>query len=188
MSSYADIAAKGPKQSPEEAAAPQPPQVVPAESASSTISLVDVDSASVRTVPSDFLEQDIQTTTQSERIELEHEKDRAVREAKEAAAKAKAKAKETRDKAASKARQADSWLTRQFSDMSDGASSLLVVTNVLAVAGLSAFLGYRAWGLYEGGRLSWQKVGLGLGIVGAVGVVEGAFANYFQKGKGNKKQ
>ena len=46
-----------------QAAAPQPPQVVTDESAS-TSSLVDVDTPSVRTVPSDFNDQDVQTDTQ----------------------------------------------------------------------------------------------------------------------------
>uniref|UniRef100_A0A0B7JSZ3 Mitochondrial outer membrane protein OM14 C-terminal domain-containing protein n=1 Tax=Bionectria ochroleuca TaxID=29856 RepID=A0A0B7JSZ3_BIOOC len=46
--SYADVAASGPKQSPEEAAAPQPPQVITDESAS-TASLIDVDLPSVHT-------------------------------------------------------------------------------------------------------------------------------------------
>ncbi|KAJ8130214.1 hypothetical protein O1611_g3420 [Lasiodiplodia mahajangana] len=39
-----------------QAAAPQPPQIIPSETAS-TASLIDVDTPSVRTVPSDFLEQ-----------------------------------------------------------------------------------------------------------------------------------
>lgn len=178
--SYADIAAKGPKQSPEEAAAPQPPQIIPTES-SSTSSLIDVDTPSVRTVPSDYSEQEIQTTTQSSRL------DREASEA-DAAAKAKQAAKDAKDKAAAKARKADSWLTRQFADMSEGASSLLVVGNFAAVIGLSAYLSFKAYGLYERGRLSWQTVGLGLGIVGAVAGVETFFAGYLYKAKGGKRQ
>ncbi|VUC35492.1 unnamed protein product, partial [Clonostachys rosea] len=65
--SYADVAASGPKQSPEEAAAPQPPQVITDETAS-TASLIDVDLPSVHTVPADFLEQEIQTETQAARL------------------------------------------------------------------------------------------------------------------------
>lgn len=171
--SYAEAAAKGPKQTPEEAAAPQPPQIIPTET-SSTSSLIDVDTPSVRTVPSDFAEQPVQTTTQAERIEREDE--------------AKDAARAARDKAAAKARKADSWLTRQLAGMSDGASSLLVVGNFAAVIGLGAYLGFKAWGLYERGRLSWQNVGLGLGVLGVVGLGESVFANYLYKAKGSKRQ
>merc|ERR1712169_33770 len=68
--SYADIAASGPKQAPEDAAAPQPPEILSNESAS-TASLVDVDAPSVHTVPSDFLDQEVQTDTQAARLERE---------------------------------------------------------------------------------------------------------------------
>ena len=44
-----------------------------------------------------------------------------------------------------------------------------------AVIGLSGWLGYKAWGLYERGRLGWKNVGLGLGILTAVGAIEGVF-------------
>lgn len=170
--SYAEIAAKGPKQTPEEAAAPQPPEIIPNESAS-TGSLVDVDAPSVRTVPSDFLEQEIQTDTQADRVSREEE--------------AKKRAKEAKDKAAAKARKADSWITKKIASLSDNQSSALVATNLAAVVGLSAFLGYKAWGLYERGRLSWQSVGLGLGILGVVGLGESVFAGFFYKAKGKKQ-
>jgi len=80
--SYAEIASKGPKQTPEEAAAPRPPQIEVADvPSSSTGSLIDVDTPSVRTVPSDFGSQEIKTETQAERIEIDkrfaEEEDRA---------------------------------------------------------------------------------------------------------------
>ncbi|CAI0655632.1 unnamed protein product, partial [Colletotrichum noveboracense] len=93
--SYAAAAAKGPKQTPEEAAAPQPPEVAVTDSAASTSSLVDVDMPSVHTVPNDFLEQEIQTETQADRRDREE--------------KARAEADLAKKKAASKARRADSW-------------------------------------------------------------------------------
>ncbi|KXH38660.1 hypothetical protein CNYM01_08747 [Colletotrichum nymphaeae SA-01] len=182
------MAAKGPKQTPEEvrssfflafdrvisfsplrivtnipslqAAAPPPPEIS-VDSTASTSSLVDVDMPSVHTVPHDFLEQEIQTETQADRVDREE--------------KARAEADLAKKKAASKARKADSWLKRQFSSLSDGTASALVVSNLVGVVGLSAFLGYKAWGLYERGRLSWQSVGLGLGILGVVGLGEGIF-------------
>ncbi|RYP20938.1 hypothetical protein DL767_009358 [Monosporascus sp. MG133] len=169
--SYAEVAASGPKQSPEEAAAPQPPQVVTEESAS-TSSLVDVDTPSVRTVPSDYNEQDVQTDTQAARQELE-----------DAAARARAEADLAKKKSSRKARKADSVLTKWFGDLSDGATSALAVTNLATVVGLGSYLGYKGFGLYERGRLDWKSVSIGLGIVGVVGMVEGVLGGYLYKGK-----
>ena len=139
-----------------QAAAPVPPEIV-TDTETSTSSLVDVDHDGVRTVPSDFLEQDVQTDTQSSRIAREED-------AREERSK--------KEKATAKARKADSWLTRQFSSLSDNSASALAAANVAGVVALSGFLGYRAWALYEKGRLSWQSVGLGLGILGVVGIGE----------------
>lgn len=148
-----------------QAAAPQPPQIVTSTSAS-TSSLVDVDTPSVRTVPSDFGEQEVQTDTQAARLE---------REAEEAAARARAEADLAKKKARNKARKADTWLTKKFEELSDGSSGALVAANLIGLVGLSGWLGFKAWGLYDNGRLSWKSVGLGLGILGAVGAVEGVF-------------
>ncbi|KHN95029.1 uncharacterized protein MAM_07078 [Metarhizium album ARSEF 1941] len=166
--SYADVAASGPKQSPEEAAAPQPPEVVTTESAS-TASLIDVDVPSVRTVPSDFLEQDVQTETQAQRLERDHEA-------------ARVKAERAKKSAGNKARDADSWLVKQFSSLSDGSAGALAITNVAAIVGVSSYLGYRAWGLYEGGNLTWKNAGVGIGILAGVGAIEAVVGRYLYKG------
>ncbi|KAF4966242.1 hypothetical protein FSARC_6041 [Fusarium sarcochroum] len=166
--SYADIAASGPKQTPEEAAAPQPPQVISDESAS-TASLVDVDMPSVHTVPNDFLEQDIQTETQANRVERE---DEAREEKRKRDAAAAAKAKRT-----------DNWLIQQFSRLSDGSATGLVIANLATVVGLSAYLGYKGWGLYEKGKLDWKAVGIGAGILASVSAAEGVVGRYLYKGK-----
>ncbi|KAF0638368.1 hypothetical protein FPSE5266_01951 [Fusarium pseudograminearum] len=165
--SYADIAAKGPKQSPEDAAAPQPPQIMTDESAS-TASLVDVDMPSVHTVPNDFLEQEIQTETQAARIELEEEAKQEKRK---------------RDSAASKAKQTDNWLVQQFSKLSDGEATGLTVANLATVVSLGAFLGYKGWGLYEKGRLDWKAVSYGVGILASAAAAQGAVGRYLYKGK-----
>jgi hypothetical protein len=123
----------------------------------------------VRTVPSDFAEQEIQTETQAARIERE---EAAKEEAKD---KARAEADLAKKKVQRKARKADNWLTKQFESLSDGASGALVAANMIAVVGLSGFLGYKAWGLYEHGRLGWKNIGLGLGVLGVVGAVESVF-------------
>ncbi|TLD04076.1 hypothetical protein PgNI_11184 [Pyricularia grisea] len=175
--SYADIAAMGPKQTPEEAAAPQPPQIETSTTAS-TSSLVDVDAPSVRTVPSDFAEQEVQTDTQAERLE---------REAEAAKAAAEEKARRARDKAKAKAHRADDWLVSRISSMSDGAASALAVGNLAAVMGLGAVLGYKAWGLWERRALNAKVVGLGVGLVGLVGLGESIFARAWYKAKGKKQ-
>ncbi|RSL72047.1 hypothetical protein CEP53_001297 [Fusarium sp. AF-6] len=165
--SYADVAASGPKQSPQDAAAPQPPEIISTESAS-TASLIDVDLPSVHTVNSEFLDQPVKTETQAARIEREEE---ALEE------------KRKRDPAAAKARQTDNWLIQQFSRLSDGSATGLVIANFATVVGLSAYLGYKGWGLYEKGRLDWKAVGIGAGILASVSAAEGVLGRYLYKSK-----
>lgn len=125
---------------------------------------------SVHTVPADFLDQEVQTETQAARIEREEASKRA--KAEKAAREAKGKAKK-----------ADSWLTQQFASLSDGSAGALAIANVVGVVGLSGYLGYKGWGLYERGRLNWESVGLGVGILAGVGVVESVFGTYLYKGQ-----
>ncbi|KAK2606018.1 hypothetical protein QQS21_003536 [Conoideocrella luteorostrata] len=167
--SYADVAASGPKQTPEEAAAPQPVEVVNTESAS-TASLIDVDVPSVHTVPSDFLEQDVQTDTQAQRLDREAES-------------AKVKAENAKKRTTKKARETDSWIIKQFSSLSDGSAGALAITNLAAIIGVSSYLGYKAWGLYERGNLNWKSAGVGFGILAGVGAVEAVLGRYLYKGK-----
>ncbi|EFW99194.1 hypothetical protein CMQ_5615 [Grosmannia clavigera kw1407] len=186
--SYAEIAAKGPKQSPEEAAAPAMPEIEPSESAASTVSLIDVDTPSIRTVPSEFGEQSVTTETQAER--LEQEAAAAATEAKvhasKAAARARSKTEGTAKRAASQARRADRWITAHFAAVQEDhpvVAQAAVVGNFAAVIGLGALLGFRAWGLYDQGRFSWKAGAAGLGLFGAVSLFEGFLASYFYKGK-----
>jgi hypothetical protein len=132
----------------------------------STSSLVDVDTPSVHTVPSDFREQEVKTETQAERLE---------QEAKEAEDRARAEADLAKKKAKKSARKADNWLTSYFENLSEGAASTLVVSNFVAVLGLSGWLGYKAYGLYERRALGWKHAGIGLGVLGVVGAFEGVF-------------
>lgn len=170
--SYADIAASGPKQTVGEAAAPQPAEIQPTESAS-TASLVDVDMPSVHTVNSDFLDQPVQTETQAARLDREEEESRAEEKRKrDAAAAAKAKACK-----------ADSWLTRQFSQLSDSEAGGVAIANLVGIVSLSAYLGYKGWGLYERGRLDWKAVGVGAGILAGVSAVQGVVGRYLYKGQ-----
>lgn len=125
---------------------------------------MDVDSQSVRTVPSDFMEQSVQTETQQARIERERDEQTA-----------REKARQKKEAAKKKAARADNWLLSRFASLSDGQANALAAANVAVVVGLSAVLGYKAWGLHERGQFSWKTAGIGAGIVGVVGVVEGVF-------------
>ncbi|KAL1843248.1 hypothetical protein VTJ49DRAFT_2579 [Mycothermus thermophilus] len=288
--SYAEIASKGPKQSAEEvrskpapkpgclilqltnplsaqAAAPQPPEVNPvlsesvATTATSTGSLVDVDTPSVHTVPADYAEQTIKTETQADRIQRESEADlkelrnkqekqaaRVIKEAKkereqleakqreeeeeeeeesaeaEAHPTAKSKKAKRKDKkkekkqaadkpkaekestkagevskltnaGASGVRRLDAWLAHRLLDpvvkrssakegtVAEGgeyapATGALALANAAAVVALSSWLGFRAWGLYDRGRLGLREAGVGLGILGVVGAFEGVLVRW----------
>ncbi|KAG6003923.1 hypothetical protein E4U21_001601 [Claviceps maximensis] len=146
---------------PLKAAAPQPVELVNNETPSNA-SLV-----GVRSAPSDYLEH---TESQAEQLERDAEA-------------AKAKAQNAKKQAAKKARQTDSWLVQQFSSLSDGSAGALAITNFAAVIGVSSYLGYRAWGLYEKGNLNWKNAGVGLGIMAGVGAAEAVFGRYLYKGK-----
>lgn len=183
--SYAEVASRGHQQSPEEAAAPQPPQI-DVSTASSTGSLIDVDTPSVHTVPSDFESQEIKTETQAARVEREEEQQQeqeAARARAQGEADRKKKRKAAEEEAAKKRRAEGGWLVKQLGALSaGGAGTTVSVANVVAVVGLSGWLGFKAWGLYDRGRLGWKEAGVGLGVLSAVGVVEGVFLNYFSKG------
>jgi hypothetical protein len=71
---------------------------------------------------------------------------------------------------------AEGWLARHFESVSEGgAGGAIALANIVAVVGLSGWLGFKAWGLYDRGRLGWREAGIGLGVLGAVGAVEGVF-------------
>lgn len=116
-------------------------------------------------MPSDFLEQDIQTETQAARLEAEQD-----------AATAREKARQKKEAAKSKAHKADHWLSSKIASLTEGQSTGVITANLAAVVGLGAVLGYKAWGLHERGQFSWKTAGIGAGIVAAVGIVEGAFS------------
>ncbi|KAK3986176.1 hypothetical protein QBC44DRAFT_333779 [Cladorrhinum sp. PSN332] len=191
--SYAEVASKGPKQTPEEAAAPPPPEIISTES-SETSSLIDVDTPSVRVVPSDFESQSIKTETQAARVEREEaaRRDRERKMAEEEAASTNElthKARAEADLSKKKAKKADRWVTGKF-EQADGtpAGGALALANLLAVVGISGWLGFKAWGLYDKGRLGWKELGLGFGILAGVGAFEGVLGRYFVKAKKEKGQ
>jgi len=154
--SYAAAASKGPKQSAEEKRAPAPPEVIPHESAS-TSSLIDVDTDSVHTVPSDFSSQSIQTNTQLDR--LQHEAEAAEARAKETTSKASKEFSKDEKNAKAKAKKAASRIE------ANSDNPVFIGNAVVAVVG-SAALGFGAYRKYAAGELNWKVAGIWGGVVG----------------------
>ncbi|KAI7968451.1 hypothetical protein EIK77_006470 [Talaromyces pinophilus] len=173
--SYAEAAAKGPSQLPEEvslyqstklemsssneiyqARAPVPREVEKTESVS-TASLIDVDAPSVQSVHSDFLDQGVKTTTQAERIEREAEEAALAREKAAAAAASGKKSKKSKAQGLSK-----------------NAQNPVYLGNAFIITALSAVLGYGAYRKHAEGKLSWEVASV---WAGAVGLFAGA--DYF---------
>ncbi|KAF2258699.1 hypothetical protein CC78DRAFT_548915 [Lojkania enalia] len=152
--SYADVAAKGPKQSAEEAAAPPMPQIERTDE--SVHSLIDVDSPHVSSVPSDFSSQTIKTETQAERIELEEQ-------ARAAAASSSQSGKKT-DRAA-------------FAKQNVG--NPVVLGNMLGVGVLGGVLSVGAYKKWTRGELGWKVLGIWAGVVGVFGVADYYVSRYF---------
>ncbi|KAF7527563.1 hypothetical protein PCG10_002526 [Penicillium crustosum] len=161
--SYADAAAKGPKQSPEDSKARAPPVGgIYRDESESTASLIDVDSPHVQTVESDFLEQDVQTTTQAERIEREAE-EKAKREDEE---KKKAKAHKVKS-----------------SGIYENTSNPVFLANAAIATVVGAGLGFGAYKQHARGNLSWELVGLSAGAVGIFGAVDYFVSKWFLQNK-----
>ncbi|KAL2267926.1 hypothetical protein VTJ83DRAFT_5203 [Remersonia thermophila] len=119
---------------------------------------------------------------------------------KQAAAAAKSKAESAAAAGASGARRLDAWLAHRLLDPvvnrsaaasgtapaappAEGgdyapATGALALTNAVAVVALSGWLGFRAWGLYDRGRLGPREAGIGLGILGVVGAFQGVFVKW----------
>ncbi|KAE8330109.1 dihydrolipoamide acetyltransferase component of pyruvate dehydrogenase [Aspergillus sergii] len=117
----------------------------------STASLVDVDSQHVTVVDSNFLDQDIKTTTQAERIEREEsEENKKAKEERKAKAKAKAKA----------------------SGVCRNSDNPVYIGNAVLLSLVGAGLGFGAYRKHAQGKLSWELIGLWSGAVGAFGVVD----------------
>ncbi|KAH8423719.1 uncharacterized protein LDX57_001475 [Aspergillus melleus] len=126
----------------------------------STASLVDVDSPHVTTVDSSFLEQDVKTSTQAERIEREEEE--AAKE-KKARTERKAKAKS--------------------SGIRNNKSNPVYLGNAVLLSAIGAGLGFGAYRKHLDGKLSWQLVGLWSGAVGAFGAVDYFVSKWFLQNK-----
>ncbi|CAG8039568.1 unnamed protein product [Penicillium salamii] len=129
----------------------------------STASLIDVDGPHIQTVEADFLEQDVQTSTQAERIEREAEE------------KEKRKREESEKKA--KARKSKS------SGISNNTTNPVFLANAAIATLVGAGLGFGAYKQHARGNLSWELVGLSAGAVGAFGVVDYFVSKWFLQNK-----
>jgi cation transport ATPase len=163
MASYADIAAKGPHQSPEEARAPPMPELE--RSDDSVHSLVDVDSPHISSVPSDFEAQSVKTDTQAERLAHEAE-DAELRRQREEEQQQKTK----KERARARAEQAREKVGHP-----------VVLGNSVAIVALGAVLGYGAWRRYQAGLLNWRVVGVGAGVVGLFAAADYYLSKYLFK-------
>jgi len=166
MSSYAEVAGHNAHQTAEEARAPPVPELERTEDAS-TSSLIDVDSPHVSSVPSDFLSQDVKTTTQADRIDREEE-------AKKAAHAAKEKAKAVKDRAGAKAHKGGRRLK-------ENADNPVVLGNAILSVALFGALGYGAYAKYRAGEFTWKVVGIGAAVLGAFSVADYYASSYLFK-------
>jgi len=171
--SYAAAAAKGPKQSPEEKRAPTPPEVLHTDSPS-TSSLVDVDTASVHTVPSDFMEQPVKTETQAERLE---------REAEQAEAKVQAEMERAGKEFHKKEKEAKAKAKKTVGHLERNSDNPVFVGNAVAVVALSAGLGFGAYRKYAAGELTWKVVAAWAGVVGLFAAGDYYLSQYLFKNK-----
>ncbi|OAL47454.1 hypothetical protein IQ07DRAFT_589661 [Pyrenochaeta sp. DS3sAY3a] len=164
--SYADIAAKGPKQSPDEVIsasdcvvrAPAPVEVE--RSDDSVHSLVDVDSPHISSVPSDYESQSIKTDTQAERVEREEE--------------IKETAKDLRSKAAAKAQSAKERARKN-------ADNPVVLSNAIGLTVVGGILGFGAYRKYVRGELTGKVVAAWAGVIGLFAVGDYYVSQYFLK-------
>ncbi|KAG0156592.1 hypothetical protein PDIDSM_3773 [Penicillium digitatum] len=160
--SYAAAAAKGPKQSPRIRAPPV--DGIYHDESESTASLIDVDGPHVQTVESDFLKQDVQTTTQAERIEREAEE----KEKREEEEKKKKKAKAHKVKSSS---------------IRGNTSNPVFLANAAIATVIGAGLSFGAYKQHTKGNLSWELVGLTAGAVGVFGTVDYFVSKWFLQNK-----
>ncbi|KIW90267.1 uncharacterized protein Z519_08911 [Cladophialophora bantiana CBS 173.52] len=169
--SYADVAAKGPKQSPEEVSqhphrrAPPVPSL--SQSESEVASLIDVDSPHVSSVKSDFQEQEIKTETQAERIEHELE-DKARAEVQNISEGAESAKK----KAASKGKQFKDVMKKDGQKLSENRDNPVVIGNAIIWGIATLAIGYGAYQKHTEGKLDWQLAGSVAAGVGAFAVAD----------------
>jgi len=163
--SYADAVAKGPKQSPEEARAPAPPEIEKTESEATSV--VDLDSPHVSSVKSDFEDQAVKTQTQATRIEHEAED-----KAREYGQKASEAASDAKKKAAAKGKDAKEKAKAGGKKLQDNQDNPVVIGNAVILTVGAIALAVGAYQKHSEGKLDWQLAGTVAGVVGVLGVAD----------------
>ena len=143
--------------------AKQPASLEQHESQSS--SLIDVDSPHVSSAPSDFESQEVQTRTQAER--MEHEAEDKARDLSEKASDAAGDAKK---KAATKGKEGKAKAKKSGAELKANSDNPVVIGNAVAIAVISATLGFGAYQKHQQGALTWKVAGIWGGAVGAFAV------------------
>jgi pyruvate dehydrogenase E2 component (dihydrolipoamide acetyltransferase) len=110
----------------------------------------------VVSVDSDFLEKDVKTTTQADRLEREAQEEEQRKE------QARMEKAEKAEKAKAKAARAGHVAKR----------NPVFLGNAVLYALVGAALGYGAYRKHAEGKLSWKLVGTWTGIVGAFSTVD----------------
>lgn len=111
----------------------------------------------MHTVPNDFRSHEVQTNTQAERIE---------REAELLEAKAVAEEKRLKKEFGEKEKAAKEKAKKAAHRVEKNTDNPVYVANAVAVAALSAGLGFGAYRKYVKGELTWKVVGAWAGLVG----------------------
>lgn len=111
-----------------------------------TASLIDVDSPHVRAVDPNFLNQEVQTSTQAEQQE--------------------------RKRAEEESHNQDKSRKAKSSNLYANTDNPVYLGNAVICALVGAGLGFGAYHKHAEGKLSWELVGLWSGAVGAFGVVD----------------
>jgi len=196
--SYAQAAARGPKQSPEEARAPALPQIAHEDEPIS--STVDVDSPHVSSVPSDYHGE---TSTQATRREheaedAEREEEREEEREAESEAAAEKRFKESEKKAADEYKKAKAETSKKSKEVKGKAKEFgkevdenkenpVVVGNAVVVGLGTALLGFGAYRKYSAGELSWKVAGAWGGIIGLFCVGDYYLSQWLFKNKYPRK-
>jgi len=155
--SYAQAVAHGASQTPEEARAPNQPQVEVTDSKTTT-PLTDFNSSHVSIAPSDYQSQPVKTTTQVERLEREMEEDKNVEVANE--------------KLSPSANQAQQSVGGRAAKLNRNKTNPVILGNAILIAAAGATIGFGVYQKHVHGTLTWKSVGLWSGAVGAVGFVD----------------
>jgi len=164
--SYAEAAKKGPKQSAEDARAPELPSIEHEESGSS---LVDVDSPHIQSVESDFKDAEVKTKTQAQRLEAE-----TSDEAKSIRDKASSTASDTKKKASAKGKEAKSEAKKEWASLKENQDNPVVIGNAVIWAVGAAAIGFGAYKKHSEGQLDIKLAG-----ITAAGVAAFAAADYY---------